>query len=73
MIYMNVKQLKELLNSLPDDTEICVESDISLNNPWINKVLPISDTSIKRVKDYKIAARPCKETKDAKITLILHL
>ena len=70
---MNAKELKTILKSLPDDTEIYIDSkEPGIDgNIWAFKVHKAIHSAVKRVKDNKVVQRPCKETSGCKRGLVL--
>ncbi len=69
---MTKKELFEILANCPDDAEIYIEMDgvVQDDNTW-GAVLREPMPSVKMVKDYQVAQRPCQETTGAKKSVIL--
>lgn len=69
---MTKKELFEILQNCPDDAEIYIEMDdvVHDNNTW-GSVLREPAPSVRMVKDYQIATRPCQATAGAKKSIIL--
>ena len=69
---MTKKELFEILANCPDDAEIYVEMDgtIQDDSTWGAVVRDLAP-AVRMVKDYQIAQRPCQETSGAKKSIIL--
>lgn len=76
---MNVKELKELLAKLDDDTPVYIDlntdDEFANSNIWVSRVRDvygdINRSKLRRVKDDRIAQRAHKDTAGAEKCLIL--
>ena len=69
---MTKKELFEILENCPDDAEIYIEIEdpVQDDNIW-GSVLRDPTPTVRMVKNYQIAERPCQETAGAKKSIIL--
>lgn len=73
---MKVKDLIEILQKLPQDSNVYTDLEDLLNNPWLHSVEDLEIDTIERYIDCnlkRVASRPCKETGNCQKGIILYV